>query len=239
MTSDDVVLRRALPVDALPAADVWMRSFDAALPSVHRAHDDAEVRNWFARVLVPRYETWVAVSANRVVGLLVLNGAELKQLFLDPAWRGRGLGDRFMSLAKQRQPDGLALRTFQVNEPAQRFYERHGSVEAERTDGLRNDEREPHQDRPGTVVARGYVTVTRPQPSPAAAQRRPLPVTAPRSACSLNSGTTGTAPATPRSELFHRAFTDKELQALGSRWAYRQTYSLSRTQRAVVLRDYG
>ncbi|MEU5476670.1 GNAT family N-acetyltransferase [Streptomyces mirabilis] len=142
MNSDDVVLRRAGPADALPAADVWLRSFDAALPSVRRAHDDAEVRDWFSRVLVPQYETWVAVT-DSVVGLLVLNGAELKQLYLDPAWRGCGLGDRFMSLAKQRQPDGLALRTFQVNQSAQRFYERHGFIEIERTDGLRNDEREP------------------------------------------------------------------------------------------------
>ncbi|CAM5742031.1 GNAT family N-acetyltransferase [Streptomyces hirsutus] len=106
---DDVVLRRAGPADALPAADVWLRSFTAVLPSVPCAHDDAEVRDWFSRVLVPQYETWVAVTKNRVVGLLVLNGAELKQFYLDPAWRGQGLGDRFMSLAKQRQPDGLTL----------------------------------------------------------------------------------------------------------------------------------
>jgi GNAT superfamily N-acetyltransferase len=77
-----------------------------------------------------------------VVGLLVLNGAELKQLYLEPAWRGRGLGDRFMALAKQQKPNGLSLWTFQVNEPAQRFYQRHGFVEVERTNGWRNDERE-------------------------------------------------------------------------------------------------
>ncbi|MEV5508804.1 GNAT family N-acetyltransferase [Streptomyces orinoci] len=143
MSSDDVVLRRAGSTDALAAADVWLRSFDAALPSVRRAHDDAEVRDWFSSVLVPQYETWVAVTENSVVGLFVLNCAELKQLYLDPAWRGRGLGDRFMALAKQRQPDGLALWTFQVTTSAQRFYERHGFVEVERTDGLRNDEQEP------------------------------------------------------------------------------------------------
>ncbi|GGZ82040.1 GNAT family N-acetyltransferase [Streptomyces echinoruber] len=143
MNGDDVVLRRAGHADALPAADVWLRSFAAALPSVRCAHDDAEVRDWFSRVLVPRYETWVAVSENSVVGLLVLDGPELKQLYLEPDWRGRGLGDRFMALAKQRQPDGLALWTFQVNEPARRFYQRHGFIEVERTDGLRNDEREP------------------------------------------------------------------------------------------------
>ncbi|MCF3105362.1 GNAT family N-acetyltransferase [Streptomyces roseoverticillatus] len=143
MNSDDVVLRRAGDADALGAADMWLRSFAAALPSVRCAHDDAEVREWFSRVLVPQQETWVAVAGNRVVGLLVLNGGELKQLYLDPAWRGRGLGDRFISLAKRRQPGGLALWTFQVNESAQRFYQRHGFIEVERTDGLRNDEREP------------------------------------------------------------------------------------------------
>src|SRR5689334_8458299 len=100
MNGEDVVLRRADHADALPAADVWLRSFAAALPSVRCAHDAAAVRAWFSHVLVPQYETWVAIAENRVVGLLVLNGPELKQLYPDPAWRGRGLGDRFMAMAK-------------------------------------------------------------------------------------------------------------------------------------------
>ncbi|MEV4506033.1 GNAT family N-acetyltransferase [Streptomyces klenkii] len=138
------MLRRAGDADALGAADVWLRSFTAALPSVRCAHDATAVRHWFSHVLVPQYETWVSVTGNSaVVGLMVLNDTELKQLYLDPAWRGRGLGDRFMALAKQRQPDGLSLWTFQVNRSARRFYERHGFVEIERTDGQRNDEREP------------------------------------------------------------------------------------------------
>ncbi|KUN92505.1 GNAT family N-acetyltransferase [Streptomyces caeruleatus] len=143
MSSDDVLLRRARAADAHAAADVWLRSYAAALPTVRCAHDDADVRDWFARVLVPQYETWVAVTENKVLGLLVLNGGELKQLYLKPDCRGRGLGDRFMSLAKQQKPDGLSLWTFQINGPARRFYQRHGFVEVERTDGQRNDEREP------------------------------------------------------------------------------------------------
>lgn len=143
MSSDDVLLRPACAADARAAADVWMRSYAAALPTVRCAHDGPDVRDWFARVLVPQYETWVAVTGNSVVGLLVLKGEELKQLYLEPEWRGRGLGDRFMALAKQQQPDGLSLWTFQVNGPARRFYQRHGFTEAERTDGQRNDEREP------------------------------------------------------------------------------------------------
>ncbi|WP_328682007.1 GNAT family N-acetyltransferase [Streptomyces sp. NBC_00322] len=143
MNSVELVFRRADDSDAAAVAGVWLRSFAAALPTVRRAHDDDEVRAWFSHVVVPRYETWIAVAEGSVVGLLVLDGEELEQLYLDPSWRGRGVGDRFVDLAKQQRPAGLRLWTFQVNEPARRFYERHGFIEVERTDGLRNEEREP------------------------------------------------------------------------------------------------
>ncbi|MEV6794404.1 GNAT family N-acetyltransferase [Streptomyces sp. NPDC051320] len=143
MNSDDLVLRRADDSDAIEMAGVWLRSFTAALPTVRRAHDDDTVRDWFSFVVVRQHETWVAVAEGAVVGLLVLDGGDLEQLYLDPPWRGRGLGDRFMDLAKRQRPNGLALWTFQVNGAAQRFYERHGFIAVERTDGLRNEEHEP------------------------------------------------------------------------------------------------
>lgn len=59
----EIALRRATDADALSAADVWLRSFTAALPSVRCAHDEDDVRDWFTRVLVPKYETWVATHA--------------------------------------------------------------------------------------------------------------------------------------------------------------------------------
>ncbi|MGC7101991.1 GNAT family N-acetyltransferase [Amycolatopsis lurida] len=48
-----------------------------------------------------------------------------------------------MALAKQQRPDGLELRTFQVNEPALRFYRRHGFTEVVWSDGSDNEESEP------------------------------------------------------------------------------------------------
>ncbi len=139
-----VVLRRAHPADAGAAAGVWLRSFAAALPDVVRPRSDDEVRDYFRHVLVPLRETWVAEAAGEgVVGVLVLEGEELDQLYLEPGWRGRGLGGRFVVLAKERSPTGLSLWTFQVNTPAHRFYERHGFIAVERTDGSGNEEREP------------------------------------------------------------------------------------------------
>ncbi|WP_431043482.1 N-acetyltransferase family protein [Streptomyces sp. P1-3] len=143
MNSAELVLRRAVDSDAADIADVWLRSFAAALPTVRRAHGDDEVRSWFTHVVVPQYETWVAVAEGSVIGLLVLDGEELEQLYLDPSWRGRGVGDRFMDVAKRRRPHGLGLWTFHVNGPARRFYERHGFIAVEYTDGLRNEEHEP------------------------------------------------------------------------------------------------
>ena len=122
---------------------MWLRSFAAALPGVRRVHSDDEVRRWVAGVLVPTHDVWVADVDGVVVGMLALSDGWLDQLYLDPGWRGRGLGDRLVALAKGRQPNGLQLWTFQVNEPARRFYRRHGFAEVERTDGAGNEEREP------------------------------------------------------------------------------------------------
>jgi GNAT superfamily N-acetyltransferase len=138
-----VVLRPAVPSDAPAVADVWLRSFAAALPTVRRAHSDDEVRGWVRDVLLLLHDVWVADVDGAVVGLLALSPGWLDQLYLDPAWRGRGIGDRLVDLAKRRQPSGLQLWTFQVNGTARRFYERHGFVAVEETDGAGNEEREP------------------------------------------------------------------------------------------------
>lgn len=138
-----VALRRATATDAGAVADVWLRSFAAALPTVVRPHSDDDVRTYFREVVVLLRETWVAEAADRIVGLMVLDRDQLSQLYLDPDRRGRGIGDRFVDLAKRRRPGGLSLWTFQVNKPAHRFYERHGFVAVEYTDGSGNEEQEP------------------------------------------------------------------------------------------------
>ena len=143
MDGAEIGLRRAGPADAAAVAEVLLRSFDAALPTVRRAHTADQVRGWVRDVLVPQRETWVAEAGGTVVGMMVLDGDWLDQLYLAPSWRGRGLGDRFVALAKQLRPAGLELWTFQVNGPACRFYQRHGFEPVERTDGAGNEEREP------------------------------------------------------------------------------------------------
>jgi GNAT superfamily N-acetyltransferase len=75
--------------------------------------------------------------------MMVLAEGWIEQLYVDPGWLGRGIGSRLMALAKELQPGGLQLYTFQVNDRARRFYEHHGFVATWFGDGSANEERQP------------------------------------------------------------------------------------------------
>ena len=63
--------------------------------------------------------------------------------YVTPAWIGRGLGRRFVALAKERRPAGLDLYCFAVNARARRFYEQSGFEPIAFGDGSGNQERQP------------------------------------------------------------------------------------------------
>jgi GNAT superfamily N-acetyltransferase len=144
-TETETVIRLARAGDATQIAEVFLRSFHTAMPSITLAHTDDEVRGWIATIVLPdpALETWVAEAGGSVVGMMVLGTDMIEQLYLLPEAQGAGLGDRFIALAKARRPDGLSLYAFQINTRARRFYERHGFVAAWFGDGSSNEEREP------------------------------------------------------------------------------------------------
>ena len=140
-----VHLRRAEPSDADAVADLYVRARHHAVPAIPplRPADDG-ARAWIAGVVRASREVWVAETDDGdVVALMLLEGDWIEQLYVDPAWTGHGIGTRLVEVAKGRRPEGLQLWTFQSNHAAHRFYERHGFVAVERTDGPNNQERSP------------------------------------------------------------------------------------------------
>jgi len=138
-------IRRAASSDAAALAELYVGARRAAVPSIPPSvHSEDEIRRWFADVVVPEREVWLAATgSDAVVGLMVLLDELIDQLYVDPSRLGQGIGTSLVELAQERRPDGLALWTFESNRRAHRFYERHGFVVAERTDGADNEEHAP------------------------------------------------------------------------------------------------
>jgi GNAT superfamily N-acetyltransferase len=141
----DIAIRRGTAADARAAADLWLRARASAGASIPPpAHPPDEVRDWFASHVVPDCELWLAETPDgALAGILVLEGSWLEQLYVEPGLTGNGVGAALVGFAKARRPGGLRLWTFVSNERAQRFYERWGFEEVERTDGRDNEERSP------------------------------------------------------------------------------------------------
>jgi GNAT superfamily N-acetyltransferase len=124
---------------------LWIRARRWAVPAIPPpVHTDDEVGRWFADVVLPERDVQVAVDPDlAVVGLLVLDAGWVDQLYVDPDHQGQGIGSRLLSVAKKRSPEGLQLWTFATNHRARDFYEQHGFVISDRTDGSHNEEKGP------------------------------------------------------------------------------------------------
>ena len=102
------------------------------------------MRAWVRDILLPETDTWIAEEERGVAdGFISIGDRSIEQLYVLPGWTGRGIGSRLVRLAQVRRLAGLELWTFQVNDGARRFYERHGFRAVELTDGAGNEERQP------------------------------------------------------------------------------------------------
>jgi GNAT superfamily N-acetyltransferase len=92
--------------------------------------------------LMAEYQVWVAETGGEVVGYVAFNDGWLSHLFVHPEHQGHGIGANLLAHVtadgRERQ-----LWTFEKNARARAFYEQHGWLLAERTDGQSNEHKEP------------------------------------------------------------------------------------------------
>jgi GNAT superfamily N-acetyltransferase len=134
------MIRRGRAEDVDAVAELYDRSFRLLdfLPVLHTVE---EHRAWFAAQFA-EHEPWVWDEGG-VRGFIVLTDEALQYIYLDSGWTGRGIGTALLEHAKERRPAGFTLWTFQQNEGARHFYERHGLRAVEFTEGAGNEERTP------------------------------------------------------------------------------------------------
>src|ERR1700730_7180573 len=142
MEGDAILVRRALATDGPDLARVVQAARRDALPYLPVLHSDEEDRRHFGR-LAETATAWIAEADGRIVAMLVLSERYVDHLYVEPSHQGRGIGGRLLALAKSSRPEGLRLYTFQRNERARAFYERHGFLAVKFGDGSANEEGEP------------------------------------------------------------------------------------------------
>jgi len=142
----DCVLRPASGHDAPRVAQLLIDTRSKFMPYAPSAHSDDEVREWVAATLVPGGGVIVAEVRGRVLGAMATardGCAWITQMAVDPAVVGRGLGSTLLAHALSTLPRPIRLYTFQANNGARRFYERHGFAAVAFTDGQGNEEHCP------------------------------------------------------------------------------------------------
>ena len=135
------VIRRAVAQD-VPAVARLFRAVRLAslpyLPDLHTAEEDL----WFFRNRVfAECEVWVATTA-AIDGFIAFRAGWIDHLYVRPECQRRGIGRALLARAMETYSP-LRLWAFQQNAPARAFYAARGFREIERTDGTRNEEREP------------------------------------------------------------------------------------------------
>ena len=139
----DVVLRPATEDDAEAIARVHTDTRLGAFPAMPEGiHTHDETRAWI-RSRLGTAQFWVAEAEARVVAYAAVSPGWLDDLYVLPSHARRGIGGALLDVVKGLCPEGFALWVFESNEPARRFYRRHGLLELEHTDGAGNEERAP------------------------------------------------------------------------------------------------
>jgi putative acetyltransferase len=125
-------IRASTPADGAHAVEIWQRAVDAThdfLTPEDRAAIEQEVKGF-----LPDAQLWLAVDAeDRAIAFMLLDGSNMEALFIDPDWRGKGVGKALVDHA-------IALCgaiTTEVNEQngqAVGFYEKMGFVPVGRSD---------------------------------------------------------------------------------------------------------
>ncbi len=146
MTSPDLAVRPATAADAPDLASLFLAARRASQPAMPPpVHTPEQVHAWFGELLGGvggGRETWVA-EREGILGYLILDPEWLDSLYVRPEETGQGIGTVLLDLAKSLRPGGFGLWVFESNQPAQRFYQRHGLLRLERTDGSDNEEGVP------------------------------------------------------------------------------------------------
>ncbi|WP_191274003.1 GNAT family N-acetyltransferase [Neobacillus kokaensis] len=82
--------------------------------------------DFLMHVLSKQFQIDLVLVDDKVVGMIAYNDKEINQLYIHIDYQGLGIGQTLLDKVKGQCSGRLTLYTFEVNEKAQRFYEKNG-----------------------------------------------------------------------------------------------------------------
>ena len=77
-------------------------------------------------ILPEQFQIDLALIDEKVVGVIAYNESTINQLYIHIDYQGIGIGQTLLEKAKKQSSGRLTLYTFEINQNAQSFYEKHG-----------------------------------------------------------------------------------------------------------------
>lgn len=136
-----ISIRPARPEDAeaigrLFAASRRVLTF---LPELHTVEEDL---GYIRDVVMAEQLVTVALRDGAIVGFVAETPGWIEHFYMDPAQLRSGIGSVLMGIPKGHN-QSLELWCFRDNAAGRAFYEKHGFVAIETTDGSRNEQKAP------------------------------------------------------------------------------------------------
>jgi GNAT superfamily N-acetyltransferase len=119
-------IRPARPDEYDEIARIWMESWVSTGLEDGSKYLLANLRARVAREIEKGWSLYVADDDGRIAAMLALHLPDryLDQLFVAPAYQGKGLGRQLLAFTRTHLPDEIWLRCVRENEKAWRWYER-------------------------------------------------------------------------------------------------------------------
>ena len=92
----------------------------------HQRHTLDDARRFFRHNVLSSCAVWVAEQSARLLGMIAVEAPWIRQFAVFPEYQRRGVGSALLAHAREISPRELRLFTFQRNEKARAFYEKHG-----------------------------------------------------------------------------------------------------------------
>ncbi|WHY64446.1 GNAT family N-acetyltransferase [Neobacillus sp. SuZ13] len=125
MNQHQIIITQYNPKYAEQTVKMWRDSREQAIgqKEIHSFENHVYFLN---NILPEQCQLNLALIDNRVVGMIASNKTEINQLYIHIDYQGMGIGQTLLDKVKAKSSGRLTLYTFEVNENAQRFYEKNG-----------------------------------------------------------------------------------------------------------------